>query len=95
MSNNCHCRVLALSPNPAWDRISARPLWVHCSHGKDRTGLVVALYRVAHNNYCKDNAYKEMNDYGHNRLLFGLKNVLYSDDVKEHADCIKLPILTQ
>jgi hypothetical protein len=36
-----------------------------------------------------------MNDYGHNRLLFGLKNVLYSDDVKEHADCIKLPILTQ
>ncbi len=71
------------------------PVFVHCSHGKDRTGLVVALYRVAHNNYCKDNAYKEMNDYGYNRLLFGLKNVLYSDDVKEHADCIKLPTLTQ
>ncbi len=64
------------------------PVFVHCSHGKDRTGLVVALYRVAHNNYCKDKAYKEMKLYQHNPFLFGLKNVLYSDDVKEHADCI-------
>jgi protein tyrosine/serine phosphatase len=64
------------------------PVFVHCSHGQDRTGLVVAVYRVAHNNYCKDKAYNEMKLYHHNTFLFGLKNVLYSADVKEHADCI-------
>ncbi|MGP1685073.1 MAG: tyrosine-protein phosphatase, partial [Giesbergeria sp.] len=31
---------------------------VHCSHGKDRTGLVVAVYSVRNRNLCKDAAYE-------------------------------------
>ena len=48
------------------------PALVHCSHGKDRTGLVIALYSIRNKNYCKDTAIKEMKYYGANPLLFGM-----------------------
>jgi protein tyrosine/serine phosphatase len=65
------------------------PVYIHCSHGKDRTGLIVAIYRVRNNNYCKDTAYNEMNWYGANPFLFGPKHVLYGEDIKENSSCIK------
>jgi protein tyrosine/serine phosphatase len=65
------------------------PVYIHCSHGKDRTGLIVAIYRVRNNNYCKNTAYNEMNFYGANVFLFGPRHVLYGEDIKENAGCIK------
>ncbi len=61
---------------------------VHCSHGKDRTGLVVAVYSVRNKNYCKDTAYKQMKDYGANPILFGIKPVLDSPNIRENPGCI-------
>lgn len=75
--------VRALETRENW------PVYIHCSHGKDRTGLIVAIYRVRNNNYCKDTAYNEMNFYGANPFLFGPEQVLYGDDIKENAGCIK------
>ena len=75
--------VRALEQKQNW------PVYIHCSHGKDRTGLIVAIYRVRNNNYCKNTAYNEMNFYGANPFLFGLKQVLYGEDIKENASCIK------
>jgi protein-tyrosine phosphatase len=63
------------------------PVLVHCSHGKDRTGLVVAIYSVRNKNYCKDAAYKQMQYYGTNPFLFGLKPMLDSPNIKENPDC--------
>jgi len=60
---------------------------VHCSHGKDRTGLVVAVYSVRNRNFCKDAAYEQMKHYGANPMLFGIKPVLNSPDIKQNPDC--------
>ncbi len=60
---------------------------VHCSAGRDRTGLVVATYRVKHESLCKDAAYKEMKYYGASSWLFGIKKMLYGNDVKENPNC--------
>ena len=63
------------------------PVLVHCSHGKDRTRLVVAVYSVRNKNFCKDAAYKQMKYYGTNPFLFGLKPMLDSPNIKENPDC--------
>jgi protein-tyrosine phosphatase len=67
------------------------PALVHCSHGKDRTGIVVALYSVRNKKYCKDAAIEEMKFYGTNPLLFGLKPMLDSADIVQDADCSHQP----
>lgn len=60
---------------------------VHCAHGKDRTGLVVAIYSVRNKNFCKDTAYDEMKYYGTNPLLLGIKPVLDRPNIKENPNC--------
>ena len=60
---------------------------VHCSHGKDRTGLVVAIYSIRDKNLCKTAAYKQMQAYGANPILFGLKSALYSSEIAENKNC--------
>jgi hypothetical protein len=53
---------------------SAKPLpkvYVHCVHGHDRTGLIIALYRLACG-WTVDAAEKEMLDMGFHRGLVGL-----------------------
>lgn len=52
-----------------------RPIYVHCLHGQDRTGLIVGLYRVLHERLTKEAAYKEMRKYGFHRSLHGLREV--------------------
>jgi len=63
------------------------PILVHCSHGKDRTGLVVAVYSVRNKKYCKDAAFNEMKHYGTNPFLFGLKPMLDSPNIVQHPSC--------
>ncbi len=66
---------------------SKRPVLVHCSHGKDRTGLVVAVYRVRYKNYCTEAALKEMEHYGTSSSLSGLKPMLRSPNIIESSSC--------
>jgi protein tyrosine/serine phosphatase len=42
------------------------PIFVHCQHGADRTGLMIAIYRVAVDGWTKDEAIEEMTkgDFG-------------------------------
>jgi len=51
-----------------------RPLMVHCAHGADRTGALVALYRVVVQGWTKEQAVREMNEggYHHNGLFRNL-----------------------
>jgi len=50
------------------DDQSAHPVFVHCLHGKDRTGLLVAMFRVARQGWKVEDAYKEMKMCGFHRF---------------------------
>jgi protein tyrosine/serine phosphatase len=41
-----------------------RPVYVHCFHGSDRTGLLLAIYRMAREGWSADQAYSEMRRCG-------------------------------
>lgn len=45
---------------------SNRPLVVHCQHGSDRTGALMALYRVVVQGWSKEDAIREMDEGGYN-----------------------------
>ncbi|MCX7863032.1 MAG: dual specificity protein phosphatase family protein [Bacteroidales bacterium] len=37
-----------------------KPLLIHCKHGSDRTGAVIAMYRILYNQWTKKEALKEL-----------------------------------
>ncbi len=43
---------------------------VHCRHGVDRTGFMIAAYRILYENYTLNEAYQECLNYGHNVFLY-------------------------
>jgi len=48
-----------------------QPVFVHCLHGVDRTGFVIAAYRVKVQGWKWDDAYKELLSFGfHNWCYF-------------------------
>lgn len=50
------------------DDENMRPIFVHCFHGSDRTGLLMAFYRMAREGWTADRAYEEMVSYGFHRV---------------------------
>ena len=42
-----------------------KPVFVHCLHGEDRTGLVIGAYRMLVERWSFDRAYAEMIAHGH------------------------------
>lgn len=52
-------QILAIMNDP-----TKRPVFIHCHHGKDRTGLLVGLYRVFTMEWEKADAYNEMMEIG-------------------------------
>jgi tyrosine-protein phosphatase SIW14 len=57
------------------------PVFVHCAHGSDRTGAMIGLWRVVHDKWDYDTAYKEMRKY-----WFTPKFTELSGTVKKFAD---------
>jgi protein tyrosine/serine phosphatase len=41
-----------------------QPVFVHCRHGEDRTGTIIACYRIAHDGWTAAAAKKEAVSYG-------------------------------
>lgn len=54
-----------------------QPVFVHCRKGKDRTGLVIGLYRVHVQGWDPHEAYKEMRSFGFNPWLVGLEHMYW------------------
>jgi len=53
----------------AWlDNEDLRPIYVHCKHGSDRTGLLLAIYRMARHGWDADSAYEEMRERGFHKI---------------------------
>jgi len=62
---------------------SNRPVMIHCQHGADRTGALVALYRVVVQGWTKQRAVEEMSrgGYHHNSLFSNLDRYVMRADV--------------
>lgn len=54
--------------------------FVHCKHGRDRSGLIVGCKRVWRDGWAKTNAWSEMIADGFNSTLHGLTD-FWQDDV--------------
>ena len=52
------------------------PVFVHCKHGEDRTGVVIACYRISNEGKTDKDALKEAKQYGMSRFQFGMKDFI-------------------
>jgi protein tyrosine phosphatase (PTP) superfamily phosphohydrolase (DUF442 family) len=64
-------RALALMTDPA-----NQPVYVHCRHGQDRTGIVVAAYRMKQQGWSLAEAEAEMQAYGFNDVWVNFKKFI-------------------
>ncbi len=62
-------KVVALMADPA-----NQPVFVHCAHGKDRTGIVVAVYRMDVDGWAEAEAEEEMQAFGFNDIWMQFKD---------------------
>ena len=69
---------------------SRTPVFVHCQHGADRTGTMCAIYRIAVQNWSKDEAVEEMTKggFGYHIIWQNLPNYIRKlniEDIKQSA----------
>jgi tyrosine-protein phosphatase SIW14 len=62
-------RVLAILNDKAQG-----PVFVHCKQGRDRTGGVIACYRISHDGWENGKALKEAKSFGMHWVQFGIKS---------------------
>ena len=63
-----------------------QPVLVHCKHGQERTGVTIATWRIAEQNWNADQAYQEMKACGFRPFRYGhLKKYVY-DFAKQRGD---------
>lgn len=75
-------------------RDAPKPVLIHCWHGSDRTGAVVAAWRIVFQKQDVETALKELMDprYGHHRLLYrNIPDLLRGMDWKRIRESILLP----
>lgn len=64
-----------------------QPVFVHCHHGEDRTGVIVAVYRITHDGWTSEQAKAEAKRHGMSRVQIGMKDYIsdyYRDWLKPH-----------
>jgi protein tyrosine/serine phosphatase len=61
------------------------PVFVHCQQGADRTGTMCAIYRIAVQDWSKDEAISEMKKggFGFHSILQNLVNYIRKLDIEE------------
>jgi len=60
------------------------PVFIHCQHGCDRTGTIVACYRIQHDKWQNEAAMKEAVKYGISVFERGMRKYIaaFGGDVK-------------
>jgi tyrosine-protein phosphatase SIW14 len=64
-------RVLDLIKDP-----ENQPIFIHCHHGRDRTGTIVACYRISHDRWTAEQAKEEAQRYGLGWVEIGMKRYI-------------------
>ena len=61
------------------------PFLLHCQHGADRTGLVIALYRMVEQGWSREDALREMREggYGFHRIWINIARYVQKVDVEK------------
>lgn len=59
------------------------PILIHCRHGSDRTGAVLAMYRIVFQNYTKEQAIEEMKKggFGFHRIYGNIVRMIEKADI--------------
>lgn len=65
------------------------PVFVHCQHGADRTGTMVAVYRVVVQGWDMERAIEEMPNFGFHTIWTNLKKYLRNLDAKKIMEKVK------
>jgi len=64
-------RVLGIINDP-----ENQPIFIHCHHGKDRTGTIVACYRISHDGWTAEQAKDEAQRYGLGWVEIGMNHYI-------------------
>ena len=68
-------RVLAIINDPA-----NHPVFIHCKRGSDRTGTIVACYRISKENWTDEQAIDEAKRHGMSWIQFSMKDYISDFD---------------
>ncbi|HEY8429872.1 MAG TPA: protein-tyrosine phosphatase family protein [Sandaracinaceae bacterium] len=63
---------------------SARPIYVHCLHGVDRTGAMIAIYRMEEQGWSPSEALAEMEHFGAHGILHDLRHFVGAYTPRRH-----------
>jgi len=86
-SNAQVAQFLALFADPR------QKIFVHCYYGEDRSGVMVAAYRIAEQNWTADQAVSEMYSFGfHYHLYPGMKSYVREFPASFAADPVFAPV---
>jgi tyrosine-protein phosphatase SIW14 len=61
-----------------------KPILIHCKHGSDRTGIVIAMYRIIFQHWTKDAAIDELmnGNYGFHHMYKNIPAYIRQADIK-------------
>src|SRR5438105_2812259 len=52
------------------------PVFIHCKRGSDRTGTIIGVYRISHDDWTSDRAITEAKHYGMSWIEFGMRDYI-------------------
>lgn len=66
-------------------RTAEKPVLVHCQHGADRTGMVIAMYRIIEQGWSRADALNEMQNggYGFHSIWQNIPTYINSADINK------------